>query len=115
MHRGPIKLPLPLQARCVALMNLGSLLQLYSITLFIRVADVHRNIVNDNLTIMDLQDIVRLGEAIQSNDRINDALREDISSLKDIIQMFIDIASHPTRPCGMWDMVSIEIDDDDLL
>jgi hypothetical protein len=115
MHQGPIKLPEPLQARCVSLINLGSLMQLYSITLFIRVMEVHARILNDALTIMDLQDLMKLCDAVSEHPDVNDSLKSDIDSLKHILNVFIDVASCATRPCGMWTMVELEFDEDQNL
>lgn len=115
MHQGPIKLPEHLQARCVALINLGSLMQLYSITLFIRVMEVHSRLLNDTLTIIDLQDLIKLCDAVKAHPDVNESLQTDIDSLKQIISLFRDVASHATRPCGMWNMVELEFDEDQYL
>jgi len=113
MHFGPIKLPEPLQARCVSLINLGKMLNLFDINLFIRVMDVHRNMISDKLTIMDLQDIVRLCDVINTNDQINELLHIDINEFKDIINMFISVASCPDRSCGMWSSIQVEFEEED--
>ena len=81
--------------------------------MFIKVMDVHRNIESNKATIMDLQDIVRLCDVINDNDQINELLRIDINEFKEIINMFINVAAYPNRPCGMWSSVQVEFEEDD--
>ncbi len=102
MYSGPIKLPDPIKLRCYALINLGSMLQLFDITSFVRVIEVRTNIAHECLRVPDLQDIARLCEAVMSAEEVNDSLREEVLELSMIINLFIEVASSPTRPCGMW-------------
>ncbi len=115
MHQGFIPLPEPLQCRCVSLINIGSMMRLYSIRLFVHVMDVHQRIIHNKLRVMDLQDLIRLCDAVSNHDQVNDSLKEDIAGLKSILALFIDVASIATRPCGMWNAVELEFDEDQLL
>jgi len=114
MHTGPISLPEPIQARCIALINLGSMLQLFDINLFIKVTDGHRRMSLGLSTILDLQDIVKLCDIVATKKEVNALLNKDIMEFKDIINTFIAVAVCPDRSCGMWDSVQIEFDDDEL-
>lgn len=106
MHKGPIILPDPIKVRCLALINLGNLLHMFGITLFIRVMEVQQKIINDNLLVHDIQDIKRLCDAVKRTDQINDELKKDIEELYNILDLFINVASFPTRSCGLWSNVS---------
>lgn len=77
--------------------------------------DVHSRLLNDTLTIMDLQDLMKLCDAVKEHPDVNESLQTDIDSLKQIINMFIDVASYATRPCGMWNAVELEYDEDQYL
>lgn len=102
MHKGPINLPDPIKFKCLSLINLGNMLQLFSINLFVRVMDVRQKIDNNTLLVHDLQDIVRLCDTIKKNSQINEDLKKDITELHDILELFINVASFPTRNCGLW-------------
>lgn len=106
MHKGPIVLPDPIKIRCYALFNLGSLLQLFDIRLYMRVMEVRQKISNDALLVHDIQDIKLLCCSIRECSEINDLLRAEIVELNDILDLFINVASYPSRHCGMWAGVS---------
>ncbi len=114
MHSGPIKLPNVVKAQCNALINLGGLLQLYSIPLFVHVMDVFRRIINDRATLLDIQEVSLLCDAILDHE-LPDELRENIDGFKQAIEMIIMIVTQPDRPCGMWTRVIMPFDDDQLL
>ncbi len=102
MHNGPITLPDTIKLRCYALINLGSMLQLFDINLFMRVIEVRQKMANNCIRIQHLQELIALCKAIIGTEAINDSLRDDIEELSTIINLFIEVASYPTRPCGMW-------------
>ncbi len=102
MHQGPIPLPDPIKARCIALANLGNLMQLYSINSFIKVMEVSNRLQRDRITIFDLQEIKKLCTIISESELINDNLRTDINELFAIIDLFLQAATVPARPCGIW-------------
>lgn len=104
MHNGAIPLPDPIIARCLALINLGSMLRIYSINAFGIARGVADHMNEKRISVLDLQDIKRLCVAINENDQINDSLRGDITELFAIVDLFIQAASSPARPCGMWSM-----------
>lgn len=102
MHTGPITLPDTIKLRCYALINLGSMLQLFDINLFMRVIEVRQRMTNNCIRIQHLQELDSLCKAIIGTEAINNSLRDDIEELSTVINLFIQMASHPTRPCGMW-------------
>lgn len=106
MHKGPIALPVPIKLRCFALLNLGNLLQLFDIRLFLRVMEVRQKIANDTLLVHDIQDIRLLCSAVEDSEEINDCLRAEVVELSQILDLFINVASFPSRDCGMWANVS---------
>ena len=103
----PIQLPDPILLRCAALINLGTMMNLFSINMFIHVIDVKNRLNANRLLIQDLQDIQRLGAVVCENTEINDLLRTDIKELSEILELFITVAYSPVRPCGMWSNVSM--------
>lgn len=107
MYQGAIPLPDPIKARCLALANLGSLLQFYSITEFIKVMEVSNRMRRNALTIFDLQDIKKLCSSISEHEAVNPNLRIEVEELFAILDLFIQAATSPTRPCGMWLNASI--------
>ncbi len=115
MHSGPIKLPEPIQVQCRALINLGGMLQIYSIPCFMHCMDVYNRIVSDEANLLDLQDVVRLCDEIIFHPAINDNLKSDLTSFKNLIEMFIAVASQPTKTCGEWTKIQLPFDDDQLL
>lgn len=106
MHKGPIPLPLPIKLRCYALINLGNLLQLFDIRLYLRVMEVRQKISNDDLRVHDIQDIKLLCAAVRDSEEINDSLRSEVVELSQILDLFINVASFPSRDCGLWANVS---------
>ena len=98
----PIPLPLPIHARCVALINLGTMMNLFSIQMFMHVMEVNHRLMVNELMIHDLQDFKRLCSAILDSPLINQSLRAEIEELSDILELFITVAYSPIRPCGMW-------------
>ena len=102
-----IKLPPPITDRCVALINLGNLLQLFNINLFMRAYDVEQKLTRNDLLIHDVQDIQRLCKAVMDSQEINEFLREDVLALSTILDLFIEAAAAPTMPCGMWAMAEM--------
>lgn len=105
MHSGPIRLPEPLQERCVALVNLASMIGLFNISTFVHVMAVHSRIVTGRASILDLQDVIRLCNIVSANERVNVLLRQDIEQFRDIVILFLDAACAPTRSCAMWSCV----------
>lgn len=101
MFRGPIELPEVIQTQCIALLNLGALLRLYSITTYVRVTDVERKLVRNKLTVCDLQDIMHLCDVVSQSEGVNESLRQDIRVLDSTLAVFIAAASLPVRSCGM--------------
>lgn len=101
MHKGPIKLGVQIQQRCLSLVNLGNIMQLFTIRLFVRAMEVSDRLVENQLFLHDIQDLVLLGSAIKESDMINEHLREDIGLLLEILDLYIQVSSQPTRPCGM--------------
>lgn len=102
MHKGPVKLGTPLRARCLSLISLGTMINIFTIDVFIAVMEVNQRIRDDKLYMHDLQDLVRLGKAIQESEMVGDQLKEDIEQLLTILGLFIQAASVPTRSCAMW-------------
>lgn len=98
----PIKLPAPIQLRCYSMINLGRLMNIFTIDLFMHVIDVRSRLDENNLMIHDLQDFQRLGQEILKSNEINDLLREDIMELIAILDIFITVSYSPIRSCGMW-------------
>ncbi len=115
MYSGPIKLPQMIQDQCQSLIHIGGSLQIYSISMFMHVMDVHRRIVMGANTILDLQEIILLCDILIDHPFVGNNLIADLREFKKIIQMFIDVASLPSRSCGMWNNVGIPFDEDDLL
>lgn len=98
----PVPLPHPIQSRCAALINLGKMMNLFSINMFMHVMDVSNRLIANELLIYDLQDLQRLCTEITNSDDINNYLREEIKELSEILDLFITASSAPVRPCGMW-------------
>lgn len=103
----PIKLPDPILLRCVSLINLGTIMNIFSINIFMRVLDVKNRLTANELLIQDLQDIKTLCAAISEKDEINELLRADINELSEILELFILVAYSPVRPCGMWSDITM--------
>lgn len=106
VHTGSICLPATIKLRCVALINVGKLAGL------IRTAeDAHRantvylRLIFDSLLIHDLLDLQRLANGLNESGAPNESLTEDISELSAVLDLFIQAASTPTRPCGIWSAV----------
>lgn len=100
MYRGTIKLPEILQIKCLSLIRLGYIMNLFTIDLFTRVSEVNLKLFVNELRITELQDIKRLCQAIIERDEVNNLLREDIEGLIMALDMFIQVASTPMRSCG---------------
>lgn len=98
----PISLPFPIQSRCISLINLGRMMNLFSINMFMHVMDVYNRLMSNELWIYDLQDLQRLCDEIVKNEAINNYLREDIKELFQILDLFIKVSYTPVRPCGLW-------------
>ncbi len=115
MHRGPIILPEPIQVQCRALINLGNMLQLFSIATFIYAMDIHHRIISNSASILDLQKVVYLCDVIMEHSSIDDHLRGDIASFRSIINTFITASATPTWTCGVWNGIITAFDDDQWL
>lgn len=98
----PLKLPLSIVEKCLALINLGNLLQLYDINIFVRVMDVSNKLQRNELYVHDLQSLQFLCNVVKVRDEINETLREDIEALHDILDLFIAASSAPAIACGGW-------------
>lgn len=104
MHKGPIELPTILQLKCIALIDVGSIINLFPITLFLRVSEVNSRLLSNQLMFHDLLDLERLCSVIIEYD-INENIKEGIEELKKNLNLFILASSAPTMPCGMWTKV----------
>jgi len=115
MHSGPIKLSESIKMQISSLVNLGNILQLYSISNFVHILDVNQKIMNDMTTIMDLQEVIMLCDVICDHPRVDEHLINNINTFKDVIRMFIIVASQPSRPCGLWNNIALDFDEDQYL
>lgn len=97
-----VRFPEPITEKCFALIKLGNLLQLFDISLYLRVLDVSDRLRSNQLYIHDVQDIQKLCSAVLECKQINDLLKEDITNLSDILDIFIAVAAAPTMVCGVW-------------
>jgi len=102
MYHGYIQLPDPIRARCAALINLGIIMNVFTANLFVKLFDVRYRLSKNKMFIHDLQDIYLLATTVCGCEQVNDSLRGDITELSTIIDLFIQAASSPIRPCGMW-------------
>ena len=98
----PIPLPEPIRFRCAALINLGGMMNIFSINMYMHVLDVKNRLMMNELMLQDLQDFQRLCAAIEESGYVNDFLREDVKELSDILDLFIVASYSPIRSCGMW-------------
>ncbi len=115
MHSGPIILPDNIKAQCEALMNLATMLRLFSISEYVEAMDIQKHILKNRTSILDLQKVIYLCNLIIEHKQVHPQLKQEITELKKIIDMFIVVASQPTRPCGRWLFSTCEFDDDQLL
>ncbi len=104
MYKGPIELPIILQLKCIALIDIGSVINIFPITLFLRVAEVNSRLLDNQLMFHDLLDLERLCSIILNYD-IKEDIKEGIEELKKNLNLFIIASSTPTMPCGMWTKV----------
>lgn len=98
----PLKLPAIIIEKCLALINLGNLLQLFNINLFVQVMEISNRLQRNNLYIHDLQAIQHLCEVAKEHSDVNDSLRDDIEALHEILDLFINTSAAPTIACGGW-------------
>ena len=102
MHKGPIELPDPIRMKCLMVTDFGCLLGIISIDLLPRVVSVRDNLLVNKLRIYDLQDLQKLAAAVIDTKCLDQILTESVEELDTILDLFIQAASSPTRPCGMW-------------
>ena len=102
MHKGPIELPDPIRMKCLMVTDFGCLLGIISIDLLPRVACVRDHLLTNKLWIHDLQDLQKLAAAVIDTESLDEILTESVEELDTILELFIEAASSPTRPCGMW-------------
>ena len=98
----PIPLPEPIRFRCAALINLGCMMNVFAIGMYMHVMDVRNRLLANELMLQDLQDFQRLCTAIEESGHVNDFLRDDVKELSDILDLFITASYSPIRSCGMW-------------
>lgn len=111
MHSGPIGLPPLLLEQCLSLINLGGMLRLYDIRIFMRVIDVHARLARNQLSMLDLMDIKRLCSATMASTVINQMLRDNIDNLSQSIDLFIQAAACPTHACSVYSHAAVRYDD----
>jgi uncharacterized protein YkvS len=102
IHRGPVPLPMLIVGRCMALISIGNLLQIYHVEHVDTIRGVIERMASNRVSICDLQSIDQLCDAVIGCDDIDDELRANIQELSSIIGLFIQAAHIPARPCGMW-------------
>jgi hypothetical protein len=102
MHKGFIPLPDGIKLRCLSLINLGRMMNLFNIEIFERVANVHCRLLTDQLLMHHIQDLMLLSSIIMDSGEINEYLYEDINELNQILDIFVNVAACPIRSCGLW-------------
>lgn len=102
MHSGPITLPDTIKEHCDALLNLAVMTRIFLISDYVKALDVQRRVMTNNASIIDLQKIIILCDMLSSHEVLHEQLKKEIKELKNAINMFITVASMPTRPCGLW-------------
>ena len=100
-----IRFPPPITEKCIALINLGNLLQIFDINLFMRALQVTRKLNENELFVQDVQDLKLLCSIIIEYTEVNESLREDVKELSLVLDLFINTAASPTMACGMWSNV----------
>lgn len=102
IHRGAIPLPPSIVSRCIALVSVGNVLELYTHDMVDLIDGIIMRMMTNRLMMIDLQSINRLCSAVMDHEDVADDLRANVQDLYDVIDLFIQAAYTPSRPCCMW-------------
>lgn len=102
MHTGPIALPKILVSDSLSIIELAHMLGMFNIVMHIRALEVTKSLTKNELTIVDLQDLQKLSDALSTHILVDKQLQENIKQLYRIYALFIEAIAIPERSCGAW-------------
>lgn len=97
-----IQLPENLQAGCLQYLNLACAINMFKIYEYKEVADGMQRLIDNNLYVYDILNMKNICIELLKLEELNDEILLDIKYLSIALNMFADVASLSTRPCGMW-------------
>lgn len=83
-----------------SLINIGTVLCIFPINLFGRVAQVTDNLLKNELFASDLNDLISLSNALLNHDQISDLLKLDINKLSIYLDLKIRQFADIKKACG---------------
>ena len=100
IHRGAIPLPSAIINRCIALVSIGNILELYTPDMVDVIDGIMTRMMTNQITLTDLQSARWLCVEVMNHDDVMEDLFNNVQDLSDVIGLFIKAAYEPSRPCS---------------